>query len=144
MLKDEAPKPQRGTVAKCRALRRELTLPEILLWQALRRRPAGLKFRKQHPSGPFILDFYCIDAKLVVEVDGEAHSRDDRPQRDNVRDAWFARFGLHTLRIPASSVLHDLDAVVRGIVTLARDRLPLHHPAAPGGPPPRDKLGEEW
>ncbi|MBM3928239.1 MAG: DUF559 domain-containing protein [Sphingomonadales bacterium] len=144
MLKDEAPKPQRGTVARSRCFRRTLTLPEILLWQALRGRPAGLKFRKQHPSGPFTLDFYCIDAKLVVEVDGEAHSRGDRPQRDHARDAWFARFGLHTLRIPAAEVLRDLDAAVRRIVSVARDRLPLHHPAAPGGPPPRDKLGEEW
>ncbi|MFD1788777.1 endonuclease domain-containing protein [Sphingomonas floccifaciens] len=144
MLKDEAPKPRKGGVAKARRLRRELTLPEILLWQALRRRPAGLKFRKQHPSGPFTVDFYCIDAKLVVEVDGEAHSRGNRPQYDEARDVWLAGFGLQTLRVPATDVLKDTDAVVRGIVSAARDRLPLHHPAAPGGPPPRDKLGEEW
>jgi len=143
MLRDNAPKPQPGTVARSRRLRRQLTLPEVLLWRFLRQRPAGLKFRKQHPSGPYTLDFYCIDAQLVIEVDGEAHSRGDHPAHDAARDAWFARFGLFTLRIPANEVLRDLDAVVRGITSVAIERLPLHHPAAPGGPPPRDKLEEE-
>ena len=143
MLRDRAPKPQRGGVERARRLRREMSLPEVLLWQVLRARPDGLKFRKQHPSGPFTLDFYCSDARLVVEVDGEAHSRGDRPIRDAARDAWFASHGLMTMRVAAADVLKNLDAVTTGIVATARSRLPLHHPAAPGGPPPRDELGEE-
>ncbi|RHW18261.1 DUF559 domain-containing protein [Sphingomonas gilva] len=144
MFKDVAPKPKPGGVKRARKFRREMTLPEVLLWRVLRERPDGLKFRKQHPSGNCTLDFYCGDARLAIEIDGEAHSRGDRPVRDAVRDAWFAQFGIETMRIPALEVLRDLDSVVRGIVANARSRLPLHHPTAPGGPPPRDKLGEEF
>ena len=143
MFKDIAPKGKADTVRQSRRLRRAMTLPEILLWQALQARPGGLKFRRQHPSGKYTMDFYCSDARLVIEVDGEAHSRGDQPSRDEGRDAWFAGRGLETMRIPAAAVLSDLDAVVRGVVAEARARLPLHHPAAPDGPPPRDKLGEE-
>ncbi|MCF8706813.1 endonuclease domain-containing protein [Rhizorhapis sp. SPR117] len=120
-----------------------MTLPEVLVWQVLRGRPAGLKFRRQHPTGPYILDFYCSDARLAIEIDGRSHESGARPQHDAARDAWFATAGIVTLRIAARDVLDDLEAVVRGITAAAQTRLPLHHPAAPGGPPPRDKLGEE-
>jgi very-short-patch-repair endonuclease len=137
MLKNIAPQPRLGTVTQSRRLRRTMSLPEILLWRELRTRPAGLKFRRQHPTGPYTLDFFCSDARLAIEVDGEAHERGDRPQRDAARDAWLARAGVKTMRIPAIEVLHDLDAVLRGIIAQATAGLPLHHP------PPRDKLGEE-
>ena len=143
MLKDIAPKGRSNSVRNARRLRREMTLPEVLLWRELRIRPAGLKFRRQHPSGDYILDFYCADARLAVEIDGEAHGRGDRPARDAARDQWMSEQGVATHRIPAVEVMHDLDAVLRGVVVEARARLPLHHPAAPGGPPPPDKLGEE-
>ena len=141
MLKNIAPKARRRTTNYARALRRKMTLPEILLWQALRQKPDGLKFRRQHPTGPFILDFFCSDARLAIEIDGETHSRGDRPKRDAERDAWLREASIETLRIPAVDVLSDLDAVLRYIVHDATSRLPLHHPA--GGPPPRGQLGEE-
>ena len=131
MLRNQAPKPRSGGVQRARTLRKNMSLPEVLLWRVLQTRPGGLKFRKQHPSGAFILDFYCNDAGLVIEVDGEAHSRGDRPARDAVRDAWFLRAGLGTLRIPASLVLGDLDATVAVILAAARARLPLHHCVVP-------------
>ncbi|WP_315762846.1 endonuclease domain-containing protein [Sphingomonas sp. Y38-1Y] len=118
-----------------RRLRREMTLPEVLLWQALRARPGGLRFRRQHPAGPFVLDFFCAAHRLAVEVDGEAHGRGDRPVRDGARDAWLSANGVRVLRIPARDVLTDLDAVVRHIVESLRGNLPLHH-AAHGPPPP--------
>ncbi|MDF7774545.1 endonuclease domain-containing protein [Sphingomonas sp. AOB5] len=96
-----------------------MTLPEVLLWQALRKRPGGLKFRRQHPAGPYILDFYCDTVRLCVEIDGEAHDRGDRPQRDEARDDWLARKRVRTLRIPAREILADLDAVVRHIIDFA-------------------------
>lgn len=142
-----------------------MSLPEVLLWRELRAGPGGLKYRRQHPTGPYSLDFYCSDARLAIEIDGEAHGRGDRPARDEARDAWLARSGVETIRIPAGEVLHDLEAVLRGIIAQAIARLPLHHPAAPGGhvplhrpaapgghlplhrpaagPPPRDELGED-
>jgi very-short-patch-repair endonuclease len=82
------------TVLRARALRRNLTLPEALLWQVLRRRPNGFKFRLQHPIGRCIVDFYCAAAKLVIEVDGQSHSMGDNPQRDLRQDAWLRSAGL--------------------------------------------------
>ena len=120
-------------------MRRQLSLPEGLVWRVLKTRPMRLKFRRQHPSGPYVLDFFCIDAQL----DGFAHDAGDRPQRDLARDRWFREQGVATLRVPAKAVLTDAGAAIERIVEVARSRLPLHHPAAPGGPPPRDKLEEE-
>ncbi len=136
----------RGTAdafRRSRASRREMTLPEVLLWQQLRKRGTGHKWRRQHPAGDYSLDFYCHAARLSIEVDGEAHNRGDRPQRDARRDAWLEAQGIVTLRIPAIDILRDLDAVLRAIVAHATERTPLHPPAAPGGPPPRNELGKE-
>ncbi|MEP9360353.1 endonuclease domain-containing protein [Sphingomonas sp. KR3-1] len=143
MFKDHSPKGSKRAVQRARARRREMSLPEGPLWRELRKRPAGLKFRHEHATGEFSLDFYCSDARLAVEVDGEAHDFGTRPARDARRDGWLAECGIATLRVPAAEVLRDLDGVLRGVVAEALSRLPLHHPAAPGGPPPRDKLGEE-
>ena len=143
MLKNIAPKPRTGATIRARRLRRNMSLPEVIVWHWLRQRPDGLKFRRQHPSGPYILDFFCSDARLAIELDGEAHSRADQPTRDETRDAWFQSAGIKTVRIAASDVLQDPDAVLRSILHEAKLRLPLHHPAALGGPPPRGKLGED-
>ncbi|MDB5670096.1 MAG: hypothetical protein JWO25_1055, partial [Alphaproteobacteria bacterium] len=74
------------TIRIARGLRREMSLPEVLLWTRLRRRPQGFKFRRQQPAGRYVLDFYCHEAGLAIEVDGEAHDRGDRPQRDAERN----------------------------------------------------------
>ena len=143
MLRDMAPKARVGTTGKARRLRREMSLPEVLLWQVLRTRPGGLKFRRQHPSGVYIIDFFCSDARLAIEIDGQAHDFGGRPGRDVMRDAHLAAAGVATMRVRASDVLRDVEAVVAGILVEARARLPLHHPALPAGPPPRDELGED-
>ena len=93
-----------------------MTLPEGMLWQVLRERPNGLKFRRQHPFGRCIVDFYCPAARLVIEVDGESHSMGDRAQRDEMRDRWLERQGLRVLRIPAADLMRDLDSAVTAIV----------------------------
>ena len=127
-----------ATIGKARLLRKDMSLPEVILWSELRRRPAGFKCRRQHPAGPYILDFVCLSARLAVEIDGSGH--DFRSQHDQVRDEWLANQGFLTMRIAAKDVLQDLDAVMRSI--LARCEVaaqPLHQPAA--GPPPR--AGEE-
>jgi very-short-patch-repair endonuclease len=97
-----------------------MSLPEVLLWRELRKRPDGLKFRHQHPAGPYILDFYCAEHDLAIEVDGEAHSRGDRPERDAARDEWLRLRQVRVLRINASEVLGDLDAVIRHVIDIAR------------------------
>ncbi|MEP6983454.1 MAG: endonuclease domain-containing protein [Sphingomicrobium sp.] len=118
-----------------------MTLPEVLLWQALRKCADGLKFRRQFPIGPITVDFACLARRLVIEVDGEAHNRGDQPRRDAARDALLRRDGFDVMRIAAKDVLQDLDAVVTGIVAACIDVGPLHHAAARRGPPPR--AGEE-
>ena len=97
-----------------------MTLPEVLLWQALR--PADVKFRRQHPCGPFVLDFYCPAAKLVIEIEGIVHDRGDRPRRDEARFAWLERQGYSVLRIPAVDVLKDAGDAAEAIVAVCRER----------------------
>ena len=127
----------RRTIEKARKERRSGNLPEILLWRALRARPDGHKFRRQHPIGPYSLDFACLAARMAIEVDGEAHDRGDRPARDANRDAHLVALGFRTLRIPARDILTDPDAVVRAIVSACKAEEPLHPSPAASGPPPR-------
>lgn len=136
MLKDVSPHPKTGTVRKARKLRKAMSLPEVLLWEQLRKRPSGLKFRRQHPSGPYVLDFFCSDARLAIENDGESHFLGEQPQRDLVRDDWFARAGIETLRIPARTVLSDAEAAADRIADYAVALLPLHHPLRGRSPSP--------
>ncbi|MEY4270823.1 MAG: hypothetical protein RLZZ58_2039, partial [Pseudomonadota bacterium] len=128
------------TVVRARKLRRAMSLPENMLWVQLRQRPAGFKFRRQHPAGPYVLDFFCAAAKLCVELDGEAHNRGNAPQQDARRDAFLARHDICTVRIAATEVLRDMNSVVAHVVQAASGRIPLHHPA--DGPPPQGNLGE--
>src|SRR5947209_19275695 len=96
------------TFQHARELRRKMTLPEVLLWQALRKgRLASLRFRRQHPMGPYILDFYCPSARLAVEVDGSAHDIADQVQHDARRDEWLVKRGVNILRISAGDVLRE-------------------------------------
>jgi very-short-patch-repair endonuclease len=103
-------------------LRQEMTPPEIALWLALRRNDLGLRFRRQHPAGAYILDFHCAPAMLAIEVDGEAHARGNRPERDSIRDAWLAAQGVRVLRFSANDVLSNLEGVVRRIIAVAIER----------------------
>ena len=104
------------SIASAKEMRKNMTPPEMRLWNVLRRRGLnGLKFRRQHPIGPFILDFYCVSARLAVEVDGAIHTLGDNPQYDDRRDLWLERHGVTVLRIQARHVLERLDAVLTEI-----------------------------
>ncbi len=145
----------KGTVKLARKLRSEMTLPEGLLWRELRKRPGGLKFRRQHPSGAFVIDFYCAAVRLAIEVDGLAHDTAEVIKRDSVKSNFLRSQGIATLRVPAKVVFEDMELVVRRIVQVFEERalrlagagwvrsenshVPLHHPA--DGPPP--PVGEE-
>ena len=122
-------------IKRARKLRRQLSLPEVILLKALRQRPNGLKFRSQFPVGEITVDFACLSHRLVIEVDGEVHNRGDQPQRDAARDALLREKGFSVMRIPARDVLGNLEGVVAGIVSRCDEVGPLHQPAA--GPPPR-------
>jgi very-short-patch-repair endonuclease len=133
------------THSRAKSLRRTMSPPEVMLWIRLRaRQPDGPRIRRQHPIGPYIADFYCADARLVVEVDGWCHNMGDAPAHDERRDAWMAQQGLAIVRYAAADVFADPTGVADGIWDLAtaliRERNGLDAPSvtSPIGaaPPP--------
>jgi very-short-patch-repair endonuclease len=119
-------------VYAARKLRRQMSLPEAILWRELRGEKLGFKVRRQHPLGPYVVDFYVREGALVIEVDGEAHNRGDRPARDHLRDEFLTRNGHRIVRFSAVDVMTNLEGVVRAIAVKVGN--PLHHPS--DGPPP--------
>ncbi|HEY4115797.1 MAG TPA: endonuclease domain-containing protein [Rhizomicrobium sp.] len=121
------------TLKRARNLRRRMTLPEVILWQELRRgRLRQLHFRRQHPVGPYILDFFCSDARLAIEIDGSSHANEHQFRYDERRDRWLANQNIKVLRIGAADVLRDenLEDVLNCIEQAAAPS------TAFGGPPP--------
>ena len=80
-----------GDVSKARQLRQTMTLPEVLLWNLLRKSPDGTHFRRQEWIGNYVLDFYCAKAKVCIEIDGNSLGIGDRPQHAELRHAWLAK-----------------------------------------------------
>ena len=115
-------RPDPTIVERSRALRREATVPERLLWGVVRGgRLAGLKFRRQEPVSPFIVDFCCHAARLVVELDGRSH--EGRAAADRARSEFLEREGFRVVRFSNDDVIGDLDAVANTIVQLAHARI---------------------
>jgi hypothetical protein len=82
-----------------------------MLWQRLRNQQlSGLKFRRQHPLGPFIADFYCAACRLVMEIDGDIH--DLQPERDAARTEQFEQYGYRVIRFRNKQVLNDVEDVL--------------------------------
>lgn len=124
---------RRPEVSIARKLRKEMSLPEAMLWQRLRGSKTGLKFRRQHPIGPYVVDFCCLQSRLAVEIEGEVHNIGNRPARDLARICFIEENGFRVVRVAAARVMKDADATADAIAALAVR--PLHQPAA--GPPPR-------
>ncbi|HEX6036471.1 endonuclease domain-containing protein [Longimicrobium sp.] len=104
---------------RARELRQEATPAEHVLWDALRAgRLDGLKFRRQHPVGRFVLDFYCAAHRLCVELDGGVHEQ--QRDRDAARDQELLALGVRTLRFGNEQVWHDLAGVVSAIQAATR------------------------
>ena len=108
----------RATVLKARTLRKERSLPEVLLWRELRQ--SHLKFRQQHPIGRFVEDFYCPSAKTCFEIDGIAHDMGDRPERDGQRTTWLEAQGYKVVRIAARNVLASPAEVADALIRLCK------------------------
>ena len=145
---------------RAKALRQTMTRAETLLWRHLKaHRADGLGFRRQTPIGPYIVDFVCHAARLIVELDGESHDFISRQQRDAVRDAWLKAQGFDALRFTNDEVLGNLEGVVTMIHATASARLAppslilphkgggnrpfLAASAPPTNPPPRTGEGEK-
>jgi very-short-patch-repair endonuclease len=111
-------------ISNARRLRRKLSTPEARLWSRLRQRmPGKPAFRRQHPMGPYVLDFYCAKAHLAIEIDGISHDMGDRAQRDLRRDAWLEKRDVTVMRIAAAELMHDIDEAADAIVRMAAERL---------------------
>lgn len=113
----------RTTFKRARELRTNSTDAEAKLWRALRRKHiCGLRFRRQFTLGPYFVDFVCLKARLVVEVDGSQHFEADQMAHDERRTAWLARNDFRVLRFTNHDVLSNLDGVVRVIEGITEDR----------------------
>jgi very-short-patch-repair endonuclease len=104
-------------------LRRKQTSAEVKLWSALRgERLNGWKFRRQHPIDRYIVDFVCLDAKLIIEVDGATHSTDAELERDAVRTQTLETCGFFVLRLTNADVFDNLGGVLETILAAIEQR----------------------
>ncbi|WP_435008565.1 endonuclease domain-containing protein [Tundrisphaera lichenicola] len=110
-------------IHRARQLRKDQTTAESRLWHELRnRRFVGYKFRRQHLLGPFIADFYCHAARLVIELDGESHF--GREEQDRRRQDWLESHGLKVLRFFNNDIPANLDEMMECIFQACRSRCP--------------------
>src|ERR1700749_2394590 len=93
------------TLKRAKSLRRPMTPQELGLWLRVKNRQlGGFKFRRQHPIGPYILDFYCAEVRLAVGIDGQSHWSPEQERHDTRRDAYIREMGIETLRLSADSL----------------------------------------
>jgi len=106
---------RREPVARARTLRREMTDAERRLWSKLRRGALdGYRFRRQHPVGPYIADFACVEAGLIVEIDGGQHA--EQVERDERRTVYLEQAGFRVVRFWNTEVLRNTEGVVAEIL----------------------------
>jgi very-short-patch-repair endonuclease len=108
-----------------------MTPAEAILWRELRgRRFAGIKFRRQHPTGPFLADFACYECKLIVEVDGETHLGNE--EADGRRTAYLQEQGRLVIRFWNTEVFDEREAVLKAVCQACVGRKPPHpQPVSP-------------
>jgi very-short-patch-repair endonuclease len=120
----------RHNVPAARDLRQHETTAEDLLWEALRdRQLKGLKFRRQHPVGPFVIDFCCAGRRLAVELDGGVHA--NQRDEDAEREAVLTAAGYRVLRFPNEAVRDRMGEGLSAISAAAQET-PLPRPLVPG------------
>ncbi|HEY5107226.1 MAG TPA: endonuclease domain-containing protein [Caulobacteraceae bacterium] len=101
---------------RAKSLRQSMSPPEVFLWQRLRERhPSRPVIRRQHPIGPYVADFYCSTARLVIEIDGSGHADQAQREHNRRRDAYMERLGYRVIRCLAADVMKDADAVAQDI-----------------------------
>jgi len=99
-------------------LRKSMTPAEKVLWERLRNKQvSGLRFRRQHPIKDFVVDFFCYDALLVIEVDGTVHDETSQKERDEQRTIILQKLGLKEIRFTNTDVIHHTNQVIRKIET---------------------------
>jgi very-short-patch-repair endonuclease len=111
-----------ATLRAAGRLRRNMTLAELILWKKLKdRNIISVKFRRQHPINMFIVDFYCHEHKLVIEVDGEIHYNQESIDYDSGRTAELNNYGIQVIRFTNDQVIYNIDLVIEKIIKALRD-----------------------
>ncbi|VAX24199.1 hypothetical protein MNBD_NITROSPINAE04-2396 [hydrothermal vent metagenome] len=109
MTKAYNKKEQTGTR---QALRRHMPDAELILWSKLKNRQAGAKFRRQYGVENYVIDFYCTELKLAVEVDGDSHYKGDGQQRDRIRSGQIEKYGISMIRFSNNEIYRNLNGVL--------------------------------
>jgi len=121
---------QAGYLDLKRRLRSDVTGPETRLWSRLRARQLqGLKFRRQHGIGPYIVDFYCPEQSLVIEVDGDSHADADQIVKDQLLDRYFQSLGLRVIRYINDDIVKNLDGVLEDLAERLSSGSTSPHPS---------------
>ena len=103
--------------SRAKRLRNSMTEAERILWSRIRNnRLNGYKFRRQHPIGQYIADFYCHGKRLIVEVDGMIHNQSQASENDENRTAELERFGIKVIRVTNEEIIEDIDKVLNNIL----------------------------
>lgn len=104
-------------------LRKQQTFAEELVWNYLRTKPLGLKFRRQHPFSNYILDFYCHSLKFVIEVDGSIHEIEEVKENDEIRQKQLEQEGLTFLRFTNNEIKLQAEKVIRKTETYLKEKI---------------------
>lgn len=102
-------------------LRANVPMPERILWAKIRNQQLGVKFRRQHGVGRYIVDFYCPECQLIIELDGDSHYQQGAQEYDAIRDEFIRALGLRILRFTNRQVVDDSDSVVMKILAAVND-----------------------
>jgi very-short-patch-repair endonuclease len=108
---------------RARELRQPQTPAETTLWRHLRDRNLGYKFRRQHPIDRFIVDFYCAEAKLCIEIDGSSHLASEQKEYDKARTEFLEVLGYHVIRFTNNDVRYNIHSVVDEITKVVEKRI---------------------
>lgn len=122
-----------------RKLRKNMTFSEVLLWQELKgKQMLGFDFDRQRPIDEYIVDFYCKDLKLAIEIDGNYHYHDDQPEKDKLRQVRLEFLGVHFLRFDDADVKNNIKWVLNEIYNWIKENSePTPNPSQEGNSPPR-------
>lgn len=110
-------------LAHAREMRHPQTPAEATLWRVLRNRQTGFKFRRQHPIYRFIIDFYCAEAKLLIEIDGTSHLESNQKEYDQVRTEYLEELGYKVIRFTNDDVRYNIKGVAGEILQSAAKRI---------------------
>ena len=121
MKQSELPPYSKQTLARARELRKNMTPTEWAVWNHLRDKKTGVKFRRQAPIGKYIVDFFSLEIGLVVEIDGSQHYEEKNISYDNRRSAFFKRYGISIIRFNNHDVATNLEGLIEAVIKKVND-----------------------